>query len=396
MHLLIVDDEREICRFVEFVAQDCGWTVACATSEVEFRAAYGCLAPQAIVMDLHLGDSDGIEQLRFLAAAKFPGHILFLSGQGERVLAAAAERARTLGLDVAGAQTKPIGVAALRSVLWRMAEVKAPSASKRPIQDFAPEPGDVLMGLNSGQLELFLQPIVSAGGTVVKLEALTRWRHPEFGMIHPRRIVAAAERDQEVVDAFTSWALDGAVELYCALKAEGWDIPISINVSRGSLRELDLPDRIAALVQRAGMPPSALAFEVTDSTPSEDAGDAIEILARLSLKGFPLLIDDFGAGYSTLLSLRHTPLWAIKLDKSFTAGLPQSRDNLAIVKSVVELARSLRLQIVAKGVETAEQANCLTALGVHALQGYFFTEPLPFDQAVAWLKSHSAAVNGAA
>jgi EAL domain-containing protein (putative c-di-GMP-specific phosphodiesterase class I)/ActR/RegA family two-component response regulator len=387
MHLLVIDDERAICRFVEFVAQDCGWSVASAGSAVEFRAAYRCVRPQAIVMDLQLDHSDGIEQLRFLEAAKFTGSILFLSGKGERVLAAAVERAKTLGLDVAGAETKPISVASLRSILWRMAAAKGRPPHAPLLPDWTPEPADVVAGLQAGQMDLFLQPIVAPNGSVVKLEALTRWHVPEVGMIAPRKLMAATERDPAAAEAFTTWSLDSAIGLYCTLKAEGWNIPVSINLSRGVLSDLDLPDRIAERVRRAGIPPKALAFEVTDGAASQDAGCAVEVLARLSLKGFPLLIDDFGAGYATLLSLRHTPVWAIKLDKSFTRGLPHAQDNLAIVKSVIELAKSFRLQIVAKGVESAEQATCLTGLGVQALQGHFFTSALPFDRALTWLRS---------
>jgi EAL domain-containing protein (putative c-di-GMP-specific phosphodiesterase class I) len=172
---------------------------------------------------------------------------------------------------------------------------------------------------------------------------------------------------------------------------EGVPVGISVNVSRLNLHSLDFPDIVSEQVERHGVPPSAISFELTESAAVQDAGRVVDILSRLSLKGFQLMIDDFGTGYSSLQVIRHMPFSVIKLDKVFIQDLPNSRDDLAIVKSVIELAHNLRLETVAEGVETAEEAACLSALGITAMQGFHFSRPLPLDAAIDWLAARQRA-----
>lgn len=396
LHLVIVDDERGIAAFIGFVARERGWTVEAAVDEAEFRRAYAGQMPDAIALDLQLGKSDGIEQLRFLAEARFKGSLLLLSGMDERVLSAARERAHSLGLSVAGADTKPLRVKRLHELLEKI-ERDAASASTKGAAGAAGksapaaaiiEPKDIGAALEAGHTELHLQPILSARERdVTRFEALLRWRHPVFGMIPPDRFIPIAERDEATIDRLTFWVIDTALAHYMRLSREGFVIPISVNLSRVNLHALDFPDVVAAKLEARGISPAALSFEVTESAALGDPGAVIDILTRLRLKGFALMIDDFGTGYSSLHNLRHLPFSEIKLDKSFICDVLQSRESLAIVKSVVDMARSLELETVAEGVESASEAEFLTALGVTALQGYHFSRPQGLEAILAWLRA---------
>ncbi len=399
LHLVIVDDERGITAFIGFVARERGWTVEAAVDEAEFRLAYAGQKPDAIALDLQLGRSDGIEQLRFLAQDRFGGSLLLLSGMDERVLSAARERANSLGLSVAVSETKPIRVKRLHDILEKIerdfapASVKKSAATRESGQPASViHPADVRAALESGQTELHLQPILNARDrSVTRLEALVRWRHPIFGMIPPDRFIPIAEQDEATIDALTFWVVETALAHYMKLSRQGFAIPISVNLSRVNLHALDFPDVVAAALEKRGIPPSALSFELTESAALGDPGAVIDILTRLRLKGFALMIDDFGTGYSSLHNLRHLPFSEIKLDKSFICDVLQSRDSLTIVKSVVDMARTLNLETVAEGVESASEAQFLTALGVTALQGYHFSRPLPLDALLNWLHARTPA-----
>ncbi len=394
MRLLIVDDERGISTFVGFVARDRGWTAAAAVDAAEFRIAFLSDRPDAIILDLQLGSADGVEQLRFLAEQGFKGGLVLISGFDRRVLAAAEQRAQSLGLWVAAIETKPLHVKQLQEILEileaRFARVTDLPASAAP-RETPPPPaqfaaGEIRDAIANGELELFFQPIVEAADRRPShLEALARWRQPTFGLVAPDRFIPAAEREPKLIDALTEWAIGAAVTAQRQLAAAGHDIPVAVNLSAVNLRSLSFPDDVTARIHAAGASCSNIAFELTESAALEKADEILEILTRLRLKGFDLLIDDFGIGYSSLAALHQLPFTTIKLDRAFIADITASKDSFAIVKSVVDLARHMGLSTIAEGVETAETAELLADMGVTRMQGYHFSRPLPLAEIGQWL-----------
>jgi EAL domain-containing protein (putative c-di-GMP-specific phosphodiesterase class I) len=251
-------------------------------------------------------------------------------------------------------------------------------------------PGIVAAAIAAGEMELFLQPIVSAAdNTVTRAEGLIRWRHPLAGLIAPDDFVPLAEQDQSVIDQLTRWVIAAGVEQHRKLAELGFAVQVCVNVSGRNLRSLDFPDQVAALLETASAPPHAIALEVTESAATSDLRATADVLTRLRLKGLPLAIDDFGTGHSSLAALRDMPFSTVKIDKSFVRDLRQSRDSLIIVQSIIDLARNLRLACVAEGVEEAEIARQLVANGIGALQGFYYSPPLPFDAFVSWLRAWS-------
>ena len=392
MRLLVLDDERGILTLVASVAADRGWTVDTATDEVAFLSRFDENRPDVVMLDLQLGDRDGVEQLRFLASVHFAGPIILMSGFDERVLTSVSHYGDSLGLRVAAALPKPLRLAHLRDAF---AAIERPAETAAPVREAAGKgntpdvitPAAIMEGLARGELELFLQPVVDAASyRPVRFEALTRWRRPEQGLIQPDLFIPVAEQDDATIDALTFWVIDATLALHLRLVAAGYRIPISINVSAGNLRSLDFPDRVARAVERAGVAPAMIVFEITESVATADVRLTTDILNRLRLKGFPLAMDDFGTGYSSLKALQQLPFSELKIDKSFVAKAQNSAESVTIVTSVVSLARSLRLECVAEGVETGEIATLLARLGADYLQGYHFNRPLPFDGAIEWLR----------
>ena len=392
MHLLVLDDEERFASFIVAVAEGAGWTAAAAMDETVFQASFRRAAPDLVMLDLQLGSSDGVEQLRFLHREAYRGDVVLVSGFDRRVLAAAEQLGTSLGLAVSGVLQKPARASEVRTFLGNVAR-SDPQAQSVPESAAGAaalagriSPADVGRALAAGEMELFLQPVVTSGtGDINKFEALIRWPHPEFGMLLPERFIPLAELDDAVIDELTMWVVREAISHQSRFANGHPTLPIAINISSANLRRLDFPDRVATLVVESGSKISSFSFEVTESVAMKDPRATVDILTRLRLKGFRLAIDDFGTGYSSLKALREMPFSELKIDKSFILDVADSRDSYAIVKSVVDLARNLGLESVAEGVETAVLARVLSALGVPSLQGYYFARPMPLEQAIQWM-----------
>jgi EAL domain-containing protein (putative c-di-GMP-specific phosphodiesterase class I)/AmiR/NasT family two-component response regulator len=396
MRMLVLDDEPDIAAFIGTIARHRGWNVDTSTSEGEFRRLYAANLPDAIVLDLHLGASDGIEQLRFLSQQGFGGSLALISGFDARVLASARQVGESLGLTIVADVLKPIRVAQMREILELLEQLWLSTANERSIKPAEPAaaaaaqmtPAGIAEAIDAGQMELYLQPIVAAVDQVVtRFEALIRWRHPQVGLIAPDRFIPIAEQDEGVIDRLTMWVVETALGQHRQLATLGCPVPVSVNISGVNLHMLDFPDRVVALVQQHGIGLDGLCFEITETVAMRSARKMTDILTRLRLKGFALALDDFGTGYSTLKVLREMPFSEIKIDKSFVSDALVSQDSFAIVRSVIELAHNLGLGTVAEGVESEDIANLLRQLGADGLQGYHFSRPMPLGKTLEWCRS---------
>jgi EAL domain-containing protein (putative c-di-GMP-specific phosphodiesterase class I)/ActR/RegA family two-component response regulator len=395
MNLLVFDDDARIADLIIEIASECGWSVAAARDAVDFWDRLQVHRPDAIFLDMQLGTSDGVEQLRLLSQARFAGSVVLMSGFDPRVLSAAQEIGRSMGLAMRAVIEKPMRVARVRTVLGVLETAMSPAGggphdptgAGRP----QPEPIDaaaVAAAVAAGEMTLHLQPIVHAAHRrVVAAEGLVRWLHPVLGVVPPGEFVPVAEQDSEVIDQLTDWAIGTAAAHHKALAAQGLNIPIHVNVSGANLHELDFPDRIAAQLAALDVAPAGVGLEITETVATQDRRVTADILTRLRLKGFSLAIDDFGTGHSTLEALRRMPFSSIKIDRAFVSDLLTSQDSFNIVRSVIGLARTMGLTTVAEGVEDRRIADCLTELGIDAMQGYCFAPALPLDAFVDWVRN---------
>ena len=393
MHLVALDDDESIAQFMATVARDRGWTAQTVTHEADFQALISATPPDAIMLDLQLGASDGVEQLHFLHSEGYGGAIVLISGFDSRVLASAQQIGDSLGLSVAAVLEKPARAARIHEVLAaieRNPVTVTPPATVAPPEHASISADDVAHAISAGRMELYLQPIVSAKGHgVTCAEALIRWHHPVLGLMQPDSFIPVAEENADIIDRLTMWVAETGVAHYRRLAELGLETQICINISGRNLCARDFPDRMAGVLERCSVPLGAVALEITESVAMHDLEATAAVLTRLRLKGFPIAIDDFGTGHSMLKTLRRMPFTTIKIDKSFVSDLATSNDSLTIVRSVIQLARDMRLASVAEGVETAETARLLTELGIDSLQGFHFSRPLPFDAFATWLRAWS-------
>jgi diguanylate cyclase (GGDEF)-like protein len=237
--------------------------------------------------------------------------------------------------------------------------------------------------LVSGRFRLNYQPQVSlSDGRVLGAEALLRWRDPEMGEIPPGRFIPVAEASGFIV-AIGDWVLSQAVRQAALWHQRGLAIPIAINVSALQFQQAHFVERVASVLAVSGLPPHLLELELTESILVLDADEALRRLEALAQLGLRLSIDDFGTGYSSLAYLKRFPIDKLKIDRSFVRGLPADDSDAGIVQAILQMARALRLKVVAEGVETEEQRVFLRDRGCDQYQGFLFApalDPVSFEE----------------
>ena len=230
------------------------------------------------------------------------------------------------------------------------------------------------------QFELHYQPHTDLlSGRILGLEALLRWHHPELGSVSPCHFIPLAE-EIGVIDAISDWVLRTACTQGARWRAGGMsDISLAVNLSPRNFWDHELPTRVARILDETGWPPALLCLEITEGTIMGQE-DPEETLKRLGNLGVRLAIDDFGIGYSSLGNLRRFPVDILKIDRTFTHGIPENGDNLALVRTIIALADGLGLTVIAEGVETRVQHDTLLAEGCLQGQGYLYGKPMPAHQ----------------
>ena len=240
-------------------------------------------------------------------------------------------------------------------------------------------------GLDRGELEVYYQPKADPQlGRVLGVEALVRWQHPVHGLMMPPDFLPLAARSG-LMGAITRAVLDAALAQLARWRADGLDLTVAVNLAAGDLLDPDLPGDVARMLAAHDVPPTCLALEVTEDSLTADPDRAAATLVAVARLGVRVSLDDYGTGWSSVARLRRLPVDELKIDPSFIAGMASDEDDAAIVRTTLDLARSLRLRVVAEGVEDEATWALLAALGADAIQGYGLCRPLPAAQLDAWL-----------
>ena len=249
---------------------------------------------------------------------------------------------------------------------------------------------DLYVAVNEKLLEVYFQPKFDlATRTISSLEALVRWNHPTLGFISPAEFIPVAETNGLIRPIFTH-------VLECSLKQiQQWDalgfenLSVSVNLSASQLRDPALVRQVLTAVNTAGLSNKRLEIELTETSIIQSPERARVALGQLHDAGVTISMDDFGTGYTSLGLLAELPLDAVKIDRSFIVAMQTSERSRAIVESVINMAHTLRLRVVAEGVETNEQLGALDALGCNEIQGFLISKALPSDEVTTLLERES-------
>ena len=248
---------------------------------------------------------------------------------------------------------------------------------------------DLRQAIEKDSLELYYQPMIDIRtGKVSCVEALIRWRYPAQDLTPPEKFIYIAEQCG-LIQPLTRWVLNRAVENCSYWRKKGFPIDVSVNLSVMNLHEPDFVDYVMDTLHRWEVAPARLSLELTEGAVMSDPKHALEVLSRLDTMGVRISIDDFGTGYSSLAYLKRLPVDEIKIDKSFVKDMKLDSNDAVIVRSTIDLAHNMSLQVVAEGVENPETLRLLISLGCDKVQGYFFSQPLPHNQLMEWLDTSS-------
>ncbi len=344
--------------------------------------------------------------------------VVMLEGLGEHELEVAAN-ARAVGEKILNAlnasyalgshdyhSTPSIGVTLFHDAsvniegLFKQADIamyQAKKAGRNTLRFFDPEmqrsldsaaalEHELRRAIQDNQLRLYYQMQVDEQLRPTGVEALIRWLHPERGIVMPGQFIPLAE-ECGLISVIGHWVLDTA----CA-QIKAWeqrermkDLVLSINVSAKQFRQLGFAEQVGDVVRRHGINPALLKLELTESLLLEDVDSVIAVMKQLNELNIRFSLDDFGTGYSSLQYLKKLPLDQLKIDQSFTRDITTDNNDQAIVETIIAMAKSLNLGVIAEGVETSEQQELLRAKGCRQYQGYLFSKPVPVEQLEALL-----------
>ncbi|ADU26426.1 EAL domain-containing protein [Ethanoligenens harbinense] len=260
---------------------------------------------------------------------------------------------------------------------------------KRVVQENVLLANDLYHALDRNELEVYYQPQVDIRfGRIVGLEALLRWHHPSLGMVPPSVFVPLAEQTG-LINPIGRWVLETACR-QCRRWYEG-DQPVhmAVNISIVQLLNADVADQISRILRQTGLEPHALELEVTESVTLRETEATIYVLQQLKALGISLSIDDFGTKYSSLNRLKQLPIDKLKMDIQFVRGIGRGEKDRAIVRAIINLAKSLDLRLIAEGVETQAEWDFLKENLCNEVQGYYYYKPMPAEQCGAILKHHN-------
>ncbi len=295
----------------------------------------------------------------------------------------------SIGLTLIGDQAHGVDELLKRADL---AMYQAKAAGRNTLRFFDPDmqaaanaraalESDLRQSIGRKELLLHYQVVVDAQGRTTGVEALVRWQHPERGLVMPGQFIALAEQSGLILH-IGQWVLEAACAQLVAWNnsAVTRSLTIAVNVSARQFRHPEFADQILALLRLSGANPYRLKLELTESLLVTDMQDAIEKMGALRAIGVSFALDDFGTGYSSLAYLKRLPLDQLKIDQSFVRDVLTDPNDAAIARTILTLAHSLDLAVVAEGVETLGQRNFLMHAGCKAFQGYLFGRPVPVDQ----------------
>jgi EAL domain-containing protein (putative c-di-GMP-specific phosphodiesterase class I) len=384
--LLIVDDERVQRMIVVHIVAPLGFAVDCAANLAEAIAYLRERRYDAVILDLSLGDTEGISLLSVLRDCDSDPVLIFLSHLDERVLASSLRLASTMGVRVAGSLQKPAQPLALRELL-RDAPERRPQTLGRG--DTPPTVSELSGAIQSGKILPHFQPKVSLRDKrVVGVEALARWPSYAKEIMPPDMFVPLAERVGLIVP-LTFRIMRAALEACGRWRVRYPDCCVAVNISPLVLVDPALPDEIDKLLTETGLGPGALIAEITESSVIANPVMAAEILTRLRIKGIELSIDDFGTGHSSLLALLRLPFSELKIDRSFISQCDTDPEAWKIVRATISMARELGLRVVAEGIETGAVADQLRDVGCDVGQGWYFARAMSEADLAEWLPAFS-------
>ena len=337
-----------------------------------------------VFIDLEMPIMDGVELSRKIAKNKLAQSVIILSSKDPSLISSIGTMAESDGLIVLGTFKKPMQINDLVNSLNRLKTHTNSNETHKIYNRLVID--DLINGIKEQRITLFYQPKLTCKGLLLKgVEALARWNHPKLGFVSPVEFITAAE-EFGIISELTHYLFDIALKQKVQWRDHGINFHLAFNLSPLSLADNDLAEKISSQVALHNIEPKEIVLEVTENAICGEISTAIETLAKLRLKGFKLAIDDYGTGFANAQQLSRVPATELKLDRILVDNVATRPQQLAILKSTVNLAKDLGLTTVAEGVENFDDFKILFQLKVDLIQGYYFAKPMDPKKLIHWLQ----------
>ncbi len=372
--LHVLDDDAAVRSLIRRVGEGCGFRTEAFADPVDFLTAVAADRPELIILDIVLGQTGWTAVLEALSRLRCTAPIIVSSGIDERLLGSAVRIGEKLGLTMVVPLPKPAGPAELSVAISAAGRIGQPICA-----------AELDHAIAAGEIVPHYQPKLRiADRKPAGVEALARWEHPARGTLGPAVFLPLAEKSSAIM-RLTELMVERAAADCAAWQAAGHDVSVAVNIPAHCLAKPGFADRVAALVAKAGAQPASVMLEITESAARADTPVVAAALAGLSGHGFPLSIDDFGTGCSSLAQLHRLPFQELKIDRSFVSGMLHDREGMVITRTVIGMARKLGLRSVAEGVEDQDVMDALDQMGCDIAQGFLIGRAMPAGQLLDWL-----------
>lgn len=380
LSILLVDDEPFDLKLAITILSNLGYqrVETASNGNVALDRLSTSDAPYDIIIcDLNMPEMDGLKFMRHANDRNFYGGMIFLSGEGKRMLGTVLGLSKSYKLNILGALEKPLNPAKLEIMLNNFEPISAEG-------DFFEPEGSIteaelrsgIMGSADNQLRLLYQPKVHvSSGEIREVETLARWWNMERGNLGPETFIPLAEQ-AGLIDELTNEIYRQGIVQVAEWAREGRDLRTAINFSVNSFSKPDFCNFLIDTAAKYKVSPQQIVLEISETQSMMIPVDCLEALMGMRLKRFGLSIDDFGTGNSSLAQLKNIPFTELKVDSAFVRGASQDASALAILETTISLAKKLDMDIVAEGAETREDWDLVERLGVDYIQGFYCAKPM--------------------
>lgn len=373
--LLVIDDDILVFAIIKKEAELYGYEVKWVPDLENLKGLFPSFDPSLIILDLKMGELDGIVVIHYLQQVSYKGFLMLMSELDSKLIIAAEKVVKTNKINIMHSIRKPLQISLLRELLIEHS-YRAEIISAEQI----------LNGIVENQFLVYYQPQISVSSKkVYALEALLRWRYTSKTMLNPNQFIPYAEKTKTLIP-LTFWVLNQVLEDMTRWETQNINPAVSINMPLSILNDPANTDLILLTIKKKKIPFVRLVLEMTETGMISLPNLAIDITSRFRISGMSLAIDDFGTGNASLSNLHKLPFNQLKIDKSFICNLDTDLESQKIVKAVVDLGHNLDMTIVAEGLENRESFAILEKFGCDSAQGFLIAKPMPESDLLPWLK----------
>jgi len=381
---LVVDDSKAICSLCKnILTENYGVNYVHTTNSAPEALAVikSFKDVNMIFLDLNMPGTDGVQLLKQIAACKFKGYIVIVSGVSAKIIQSVEDLANKYNLNFIGSIHKPIDLKDFDHIFSKVGQNTIPQYKHETQQLKIYE---IIRALENDDIEVFYQPQIKLKNRkLIGVEALCRLRHPSLGLISPDKFIDKTE-ETDLIFHLTLSVIDKALNDWVTWLNQGIDITLSINISPYVLKFTEFTDLFLTKMAELNIQKNKICLEVTESIIEDNHEIELEALSRLAIKGVLLSLDDFGTGSASIERLHRLPFDELKLDKSFFQNSVTNRAQFDLIKSCVAMSNALDMHTVAEGIETAEHWKIAEQTGCDIVQGYYICKPIEAADIPQW------------